>query len=109
MMSGWKVYLKVVRACRTPFVFCLDRQYRLLEVGDVMRLAKAFPPWHYVPEVNDCDDAAFAFRAFGGHGIGIALSRRHAWNIALCADGVWHVEPQNGIVSRNKWALAVII
>jgi hypothetical protein len=108
-MAWWNVYFKCAWACRTPFVFCLDKNYRLLDVDNVVRLAKAFPPWHYVPEVNDCDDAAFAFKAFGGHGIGIALSRKHAWNIALCMDGVWHIEPQNGAVSRKKRAGAVII
>lgn len=109
MIPAWKVYLKLAWACRTPFVQCLDRRYEPLEVEALRARASAFLPWRYVPEVSDCDDAAQAFRAFAGHGVGIALTHRHAWNVALCADGVWHIEPQNGSFTRFKWALHVII
>lgn len=108
LMPRWKVYLKVW-ACGTPFVLCLDRKYRPVEAAELRRLATAFPPWQYVPEFKDCDDAAHAFRAFAGHGVGIALSRTHAWNVAVCTDGVWHIEPQTGVLTRKKRALAIIL
>jgi hypothetical protein len=108
-IPSWKAYLTISWACRTPFVLCLDKRYELPDAASIRRTAEAFPRWHYLPEVKDCDDAAFAFRAFAGHGVGIALSRKHAWNLALCTDGVWHIEPQTGAVRRKKRALMVII
>jgi len=109
MIPSWKAYLRVAWACRTPLVLCLDRKYRLLDAEAVSAKARVFPRWHYVPEIMDCDDAAHAFRAFVGHGVGIALNHKHAWNIALCRDGVWHIEPQNGNMTRRRWALLVVI
>jgi hypothetical protein len=109
MIPRWRAYLALVRACWTPFVWCLDRRYRPLEPQELAARLRAFPPWRYAPEVNDCDDAAHALRAFVGHGVGIALSHRHAWNVALCHDGVWHIEPQNGRLTRRKWALVVVL
>lgn len=109
IIPRWKVYFKVAWACRTPFVLCLDRRYRPLEREELVAKAKAFPPWRYVPEFSDCDDAAHAFRAYVGHGVGIALNSRHAWNVAVCRDGVWQVEPQNGSLTRHKWAVHVVV
>ncbi len=106
MLSRHKVYLKVALACRTPFVFCLDRRYRPLNLEAVKQFSVA--PWQYRPEVNDCDDAAFAFKGKYGHGVGIACSFTHCWNIVLC-DQIWHVEPQNGSMFKRRWAFAVII
>ncbi len=109
MMPRWKACLHTVRACRTPFVLCLDRSYEPFDVAVVTAKAREFPKWRYTPETRDCDDAAHSFRAFGGHGIGIAMNHRHAWNMALCHDGVWHIEPQNGTLTRGKWACMVIL
>jgi hypothetical protein len=44
IIPRWKVYFKVAWACRTPFVVCLDRKYRPLELEDLVAKAKAFPP-----------------------------------------------------------------
>jgi hypothetical protein len=90
-------------------VLCLDRKYRPLGLQALSSRAKAFPPWQYVPELKDCDDAAHAFRAYAGHGVGIAMNHKHAWNVALCDEGVWHVEPQNGEMTQRRWAFLVIL
>ena len=108
-MPQWKAYFTIAWACKTPFVLCLDRVYRLLDPVQLEAVVSGFPQWEYVPELSDCDDAAHAFRAYAGHGIGIALTGKHAWNIALCTDGVRHIEPQNRTMTRNKWALAIVI
>jgi hypothetical protein len=102
----YRVYVKVARACRTPFVFCLDRWYLPLDLDSVKRFSVT--PWAYRAEVSDCDDAAFAFKGKYGHAVGIACTFAHCWNVVL-TDEVWHVEPQSGEMFRRKWALAVII
>jgi len=109
MIPAWRAYQSLAWACGTPFVQCLDRRYQPRDVNELAEQARAFLPWRYMPEVSDCDDAAFAFRAYAGHGVGIALTPKHAWNVALCTDGVWHIEPQNGTLRRRKWALHVIV
>ena len=97
MVPRYKVYLKVARACRTPFVFCLDRWYKPQSLESVKPFS--ITPWEYRAEVSDCDDAAFAFKGKYGHGVGIACSFAHCWNVVLC-DEVWHIEPQNGAMFR---------
>jgi len=106
MVPRYRVYLKVARACRTPFVFCLDRWYKPQDLESVKRFSVT--PWTYRTEVSDCDDAAFAFKGKYGHGVGVACSFAHCWNVVL-SDDVWHIEPQNGAMFRHKWAFAVII
>jgi len=106
-MRALEAYLKVALACRTPFVWCLDRNYVPVNIEHVRHVMPRYGP--YEPEVFDCDDFAFAFKGELGHGIGIAINRRHAWNIALATDGVYHIEPQTGEVTQNKRATIVIL
>ena len=109
-MNALEVYLRVAWACKTPFVFVLDKKYEPRSIAVLMKSVKDFwPDWFYVPEFSDCDDAAFAFKGAYGHGIGIAIGHGHAWNIALCKDQVWHLEPQTGEFDIEKRATVVII
>ena len=108
-MNSIEVYFRVAFASRTPFVLLLDRRYTPLQREAVIAVLKEFKPGPYTRETFDCDDFASAFKGRVGHGIGIAISPRHAWNIALCTDGVWHIEPQTGAFRRRKTAVLIIL
>jgi len=108
-MNWLAVYFKIARACRTPFVFCLDSKYRPWDLYELKRASGSFPKWEYSEEYADCDDAAFAFKGHMGHSIGIAIGHGHAWNVALCNNGIWHIEPQTGEFSQGKRAKVIII
>lgn len=103
-MTKLQAYLKLAWACKTPFVFCLDSEYYAFSHLDGL---PSYGP--YEPELFDCDDFAFALKGDMGHGMGIAIDRKHAWNVALTANGVRHIEPQSGKIIPNRRALVVII
>jgi hypothetical protein len=108
-MNAVQVYFRVAWACRTPFVLMMDRRYTPWRLSELKPLVETFRRGPYVAERFDCDDFAFALKGQVGHGIGVVFNARHAWNIALCTDGVWHIEPQSGSFTRLKWALLAII
>jgi hypothetical protein len=108
-MNAVRVYFRVAWACRTPCVLMMDRRYVPRQKETLVSEVESFKRGPSVPERFDCDDFAFALKGQLGHGVGVAFGARHAWNIALCTDGVWHIEPQNGRFTRRKWALRAII
>jgi len=108
-MNAFKVYLRVSWACKTPFVLMMGRQYRPWRRDELAPLVEAFMDGPYVKETHDCDDFAFALKGQVGHGIGIAWNWKHCWNMALCEDSVWHIEPQTGELRDRNWAVVAII
>lgn len=109
-MNALQVYFKVALACGTPFVFLMDKEYEPLAIAWVIRRVKeTWEKWKYIPETHDCDDAAFMFKGVFGHSVGIAFGWRHAWNVILCKDGVWHFEPQTSAFSIERWAAVVLL
>jgi len=108
-VNSVEAYVRIAWACRTPFVLLLDRRYTPRQFQELAPAVRAFQRGPYVRETFDCDDFATALKGQLGHAIGIAITPRHAWNIALCTDGVWHIEPQTGEFRKRKWALFVMI
>ena len=108
-MNAFETYFRVSWACKTPFVLMMDRRYAPWRRDELMPVVEAFTDGPYVRETHDCDDFAFAFKGQIGHGIGIAWNSKHCWNIALCEDGVRHIEPQTGQLKDRTWAMLAII
>jgi hypothetical protein len=101
----WKAYLRVARACRTPFVICIDAWYKPVLLRDVL---SHVPVSNYVAEAYDCDEFAFALRVTCGSGVGVCTNLQHVWNVALGEHEVWQVEPQIPAVVK-RWALVVLL
>lgn len=80
----------------------LDRRYTPLQLEELAPVVKDFKRGPYVREAFDCDDFATALKAHVGHAVGIAMNHKHAWNVALCAEDVWHIEPQTGEFKKRK-------
>ncbi|MBW2559395.1 MAG: hypothetical protein JRE40_00925 [Deltaproteobacteria bacterium] len=107
-MKAWRVYLKVAYALRTPFVFLLDKTY-IPAQREWVRHEAARTTKPYMAELHDCDDFAFEFKVKIGGSCGVVIGSGHAWNMALCTDGVWQVEPQTGEMFKHSpcraWAV----
>lgn len=113
MLSTIKAYFKIAWACKTPFVFLLDSKYKTISLKEVMALyANILTSIKYLPEFHDCDDYAWIMKAIANtqklnaigfvigwvswHGIGL-----HAWNVVLCNEGVYQLEPQNAEIFKK--------
>ncbi len=108
-MNALQAYVRISWACGTPFVLLLDRRYTPRSKDEMRDAVAQFKKGPYVPELFDCDDFAAALKGQLGHAVGIAMNHKHAWNVALCTDGVWHIEPQTGEFRKRKWTLFVMI
>jgi len=108
-MNSLRAYFSIACGCGTPFVLLLDRRYTPRSKQEMQNAVAGFRRGPYVPELFDCDDFATALKGQLGHAVGIAINHKHAWNVALCDDGVWHIEPQTCEFRRWKWALFVMV
>ncbi|UCD08709.1 MAG: hypothetical protein JSU79_10170 [Dehalococcoidales bacterium] len=111
MLSGFKTYLKVAWACKTPLVLILDKEYTPISTDILNQIATEISDnFEYIKNIADCDDAALLLKAKAseqkensvGLIFGKTLNGLHAWNLAMCPDGLKEVEPQNAKVGKRK-------
>ena len=111
MLSGLKTYLRVAWACKTPLVFLLDTDYKLISVVTLKEIAARIKKrFKYIKDISDCDDAALLFKAAASerqeNGVGLIFGKTprgfHAWNITMCHDGILEVEPQTAAIGKRK-------
>ena len=111
MLTGFKTYLKVAWKCKTPLVLILDKKYDPIPKDMLSEIANEIrSDFEYINNVADCDDAALLFKAAAskrkqnsvGMIFGKAPSGLHAWNLAMCPDGIIEVEPQNARTGKRK-------
>ena len=111
MLSGMKTYLRVAWACKTPLVLILDTKYKLIPAETLKEIAAHIKEkFEYIRDVADCDDAALLFKAAASerheNGVGLIFGKTprgmHAWNVAMCPDGIFEVEPQNATIGKRK-------
>ena len=110
MIPAWKVYFKVAWACKTPFVFLLDRKHKTITRGKMMEFYLWMPNLEYVPELRDCDNFAFMYKGIADrqtNAVGIILGWAkwarlpHLWNTGLTDEGVLQIEPQNAYIFKR--------
>lgn len=111
MVSGLKTYLKVAWAYKTPLVFLLDTGYKTISVAILKEIAARIKRrFSYIKDISDCDDAALLFKAAASerheNGVGLIFGKTprglHAWNVAMCPDGIFEVEPQTAAIGKRK-------
>ena len=111
MLSGQKTYLRVAWACKTPLVFVLDTEYKFIPVATLKEIAAHIEEeFEYIKNVADCDDAALLFKAAASerqeNGVGLIFGKTprgmHAWNVTMCPDGIFEVEPQTAAIGKRK-------
>lgn len=110
MLSAVKAYLKVAWALKTPFVFLLDSQYKVCSLNVIQEIyANKLTQMEYIPNFYDCDTYAWVMKAFAcqdqvnivGFVIGRLNKEAHAWNIFLCKEGVFQLEPQTATIFKT--------
>ncbi len=111
MVSGFKTYFNLAWACKTPLVFLLDKEYKTISVAALREIAELIKRrFRYIRDISDCDDAALLFKAAASerheNGVGFIYGKTprgfHAWNIAICPDGIFEVEPQTAAMGKRK-------
>ncbi len=111
MLSGFKTYLKVVWACKTPLVLILDKKYYPISTDTLNEIATEISnKFEYIKDIADCDDAALLFKAGASerkeNSVGLIFGKTpnglHAWNLAMCPEGLIEVEPQNAKTGKRK-------
>ena len=111
MLTGFKTYLRVAWTCKTPLVFLLDNEYRQISSTTLGEIAQQIKKrFEYIAEISDCDDAALLFKAAASerheNGVGLIFGRTprgmHAWNVAICPEGLREVEPQSASIGKRK-------
>ncbi len=111
MLSGLKTYLRVAWACKTPLVFLLDKEYKLISEETLKEIAADIKArFEYIREISDCDDAALLLKAAASerreNGVGLIFGRTprglHAWNVTMCPQGISEVEPQTAAIGKRK-------
>jgi hypothetical protein len=120
MFAGWKTYLGVAWACKTPLVFLLDTKYKLVPDNTLKEISEQIKDnFTYIKDIADCDDAALLFKAAASerkeNGVGLVFGRTprglHAWNVTLCQEGILEVEPQTAAIGKRKgykpWAVII--
>jgi hypothetical protein len=111
MVSGLEIYFRVAWAGKTPLVFPLDKKYKKIPETTLKEIAARIKRrFHYITDISDCDDAALLFKAAASerheNGVGLVFGGTprgfHAWNIAICPDGIFEVEPQTASIGKKK-------
>jgi len=111
MLTGFKTYLKVAWRCKTPLVLILDKEYIPIAKDILDEIATEISDkFEYIKNVADCDDAALLFKAAASerkeNSVGLIFGKTpnglHAWNLAMCPDGITEVEPQNAKMGKRK-------
>lgn len=116
-ISAVKLWFKLAWQFKTPFVFPMDTIYYPITEDQLLELYDEFPhDYKWIPEVSDCDDAAFVFKGIASrhkiNAIGVVtgkgLGGAHAWNCVLLDKGIVQFEPQNGKIVKYR-PMAVVI
>lgn len=111
MISAIKVYFKIALALKTPFVFLLDIEYDLINKKHMGLFYKMMPDLSYIPNYMDCDNYAFIYKGIADrmtNSVGFVLGWAkwaqclHCWNIGICRNGIYQIEPQNGDIFKHK-------
>jgi hypothetical protein len=111
MLTGFKTYLRVAWKCKTPLVLILDKEYTPISTEVLTEIAvKISENFEYINNIADCDDAALLFKAAASerkeNSVGVIFGKTpkglHAWNLAMCPDGILEVEPQNAKMGKRK-------
>ena len=111
MLTGFKTYLKVAWKCKTPLVLILDKEYTPISQDILNEIATEISEkFEYIKNIADCDDAALLFKAAASerkeNSVGLIFGKTpnglHAWNLAMCPDGITEVEPQNARMGKRK-------
>ena len=111
MLTGFKTYLKVAWACKTPLVLILDKEYTPISIDILNQIATEISNnFEYINNIADCDDAALLFKAKASeqkeNSVGLIFGKTpnglHAWNLAMCPDCITEVEPQNAKIGKRK-------
>lgn len=111
LIKGFQVYRKLMRALRTPFILLLDSFYTVISLDDAQETyAGVLADVKYIPEWQDCDDFAWIMKAIANaqhiNAIGFIVGKvpggLHAWNVVLCHEGVYQLEPQTGEMFERK-------
>lgn len=115
-MTSFKVWLKLALALRTPFIFRMDGDYKVLHHAELLsHYTGSLSDREYTP-FHDCN--AFAWLMKGraylkyintiGFVIGFVLWAKwwifpalHAWNVCITDKGVFQLEPQNGRIFKR--------
>ena len=119
-MKWWQLAFKILLSLRTPLIFPLDLRYFIVDSPTILEQAEELRKYYYTPDTFDCDDFAWIFKALQnmnqinsvGFVTGFAFGTMHAWNCAVCNDGVFQIEPQTGELFKYKkgyFPLLVII
>ncbi|MFC1900793.1 hypothetical protein ACFLYN_04285 [Chloroflexota bacterium] len=110
MVSALKMYFRITWKCKTPLVFLLDSEYKTIPDKTLKEIAARIKRrFKYITEIADCDDAALLFKAAASerkeNGVGFVFGTtprgRHAWNVALCHEGIREVEPQTAAIGKR--------
>lgn len=106
MIGVVKLILKLVWNLRTIFILPLDLQYRIIPY-QLLRVIAQQIFIIYKPELADCDDFAWLYKAEASkreeNGIGLVIGwyrGLHCWNVAITDKGVLQIEPQTGNIFR---------
>jgi hypothetical protein len=111
MVSGVKTYFGVAWTCKTPLVFLLDKEYKKISAAILKEIATRIKRrFRYIKDISDCDDAALLFKAAASerheNGVGLIFGGTprgfHAWNVAMCPEGIFEVEPQTAAIGKRK-------
>jgi hypothetical protein len=118
VLTGFKTYLKVAWACKTPLVLILDKEYIPISKEILNEIAAEISDnFEYIKDVADCDDAALLFKAAASerkeNSVGLIFGKTpnglHAWNLAMCPDGLTEVEPQNAKMGKRKGYHSIMV
>lgn len=81
-----------------------DRYYWTVPKGQMRALAATtgLRKIRYLEDRRDCNDYADLLQVilmlyWGVTAVGVIQNDDHAWNLAVCTDGLMHVEPQTGM------------
>ncbi len=111
MLLRLKTYFRVAWSCKTPLVFLLDAEYKLISAPTLKEIATRIKRrFKYIKDVSDCDDAALLFKAAASerqeNGVGLIFGNTprgvHAWNVTMCPGGIFEVEPQTAAIGKRK-------
>ena len=118
MLTGFKTYLRVAWKCKTPLVLILDKAYTPISKDTLTEIAvEISEKFEYINNIADCDDAALLFKAAASerkeNSVGLIFGKTpkglHAWNLAMCPDGIIEVEPQNAKMGKRKGYRAIMV
>jgi len=116
MLSALSIYFKIAFALKTPFIWLMDSQYETISKAKLTELCCNMPDLSYIPETRDCDNFAFIYKGIADrttNAVGIVVGKVaggfHAWNVALGEDGIYQVEPQNGLIVHEGYRPLVVI